>query len=57
MFPASLLVLVIKGTRPAELYFTEDYLFYEIMLVLLGLFVIGFLVGGKEDNKGNRPDY
>lgn len=48
IFPASLLFLFITEKKPVELYFTEDYLFYEMLICIAALFLIGLAIGGTK---------
>ena len=47
MFAGSLVFAVLLGKDLKRLYFTESYLFYEIMIVMVVVFFAGFISHGR----------
>ncbi len=48
MFIGSLFLGVLLGKDLKKMYFTESYLFYEICIVLICVFIAGFFLDGKK---------
>lgn len=44
----SALVAVLLGRDFKSFYFTESYMFYQILMVLSGAFIIAFFFAGKD---------
>ena len=53
MFIGGVFFALISTKSISAVFFTEDYLFYEILLVLIGLFCLGFAFGKGNKNQTN----